>query len=150
MCRSRCFRSVRGLLGWTAFLALISGCGGHSDDPFSYVKVSGKVTYKDGTPLGKGITLLFIPETADIGKAHPRQGETVRVDPNTGEFSDVSSYRPLDGVVRGKHKVVITGGNHSKLSPSVLDPKYHDAKTTPLEFDTDQLPWNITVEKPKG
>jgi endoglucanase len=120
------------------------------DGPFTYVKVSGKVTYNDGSPLGRGISLLFVPQTKAIGKAHPRIGETVRVDPKTGEFTEVTSAAPFDGVVRGKHKVLVVGGNHSKLPASVLGPEYHDAKTTPLEVDTDDLPWIIRVPKPKG
>ncbi|HEV3415599.1 MAG TPA: hypothetical protein VG056_02250, partial [Pirellulales bacterium] len=59
------FRVALCLCG--CFLAgSLAGCG--SGEPFSYVKVNGKVSYTDGTPIPAKIKLTFIavnPPTVD-------------------------------------------------------------------------------------
>ena len=85
----------------------LAGCSSNGD-PFSYVKVSGKVTYEDGSLIPGEIWLRFIPQTAAVGKAYPRVAVAF-VDRNTGQFRDVTTHAPHDGLVRGKHKVEVTG-----------------------------------------
>jgi hypothetical protein len=92
------------------FLALLSavllvGCGG-SVSPFDSVPVSGKVTYEDGSaiPLG-GMQLTFHSQVPPQNGMHPRPGVVgVKGD---GTFENVTSYKFADGLVLGKHKVVV-------------------------------------------
>ncbi|MGA2256665.1 MAG: hypothetical protein ABSG53_18610 [Thermoguttaceae bacterium] len=128
-------------------LLLLAGCS-NNGDPFSYVKVSGKATYQDGTliPAPK-IMLSFLPQTEAVGKAHPHLAWAL-VDTNTGEFRNVTTHTPHDGLVRGKHKVQITGPDHAPLPTSLVPAEYADFKNTPLEVDTDHLPFEIKVSKP--
>ena len=60
--------ALAGLLG----LLLIAGCGG-SKDPFSYVKVKGKVTYADGSLIpAQRIKLTFNSELPPLdAKTYP-------------------------------------------------------------------------------
>ena len=53
-------------------LCLLAGCGG--GDPFSYVKVSGKVTYDDGSRIAAPeIKLTFYPLAPPVdSKTYPR------------------------------------------------------------------------------
>jgi len=135
--------SVAGLC-----LLLLAGCSGNGD-PYSYVKVSGKLSYDDGTLIpASAVELSFIPITAAaVGKMHPKVGFCF-IDPKTGEFHNVTTHTPHDGVVRGKHKVQITGPDHVPLSASLVPAEYADFTKTPLEVDTDHLPFEIKVPKP--
>ena len=127
---------------------LFTGCSGNGD-PFSYVRVTGKVTYEDGSVIPANLILLgFISEAEVVGNAHPRMG-TVIVDSKTGEFHDVTSHTPRDGLVRGKHKVTVAGEDHHPLPSNIVPPEYADPKKTPLEIDTDHLPLIIKVPKPQ-
>jgi hypothetical protein len=83
-------------------LLTASGCG--SNDPFHYVRVSGKVTYEDGSLIpAEGIVLRFYPQQGSLdAKTHPRPGMSV-VEPATGEFHAATSHRLNDGLVSGKH-----------------------------------------------
>jgi len=129
-------------------LLLLAGCSSHSD-PYSYVKVSGTVTYDDGSLIPAGeIVLSFIPETATaVGKSHPKVGSCF-LDTKTGEFANVTTHTPHDGLVRGKHKVQISGQDHRPLPTSLVPAEYADPEKTPLEVDTDHLPFEIKVAKP--
>jgi hypothetical protein len=131
-------------------LLLLAGCSGHSD-PYGYVKVSGKVTYDDGSLIpASEIHLSFIPQTATaIGKTSPKAGACF-VDTKTGELQKVTTHTPFDGLVRGKHKVQITGQNHVPLPTSIIPADCADPQKTPLEVDTDHLPFEIKVPKPAG
>jgi hypothetical protein len=136
------------LSGLAAIVFLIPGCGGHASDPFSYVKVSGKLTYEDGTLIPGDVWVVFNSESEGIGRASPHPGMG-RVNRNTGEFSNVTSHTANDGIVIGKHKVQVTDGNKAPLPKNVLAPEYSKANTTPLEVDTDHLPFILKVPKPK-
>ena len=124
--------------------ALTAGCGG-SSSPFDYVKVSGKISYEDGTPIpAQGIKLIFDSLAPPVKNAHPRPG-SVTVGPD-GQFSDVTSYKYADGLVPGKHKVSLlyaTDANGKLLVPR----EYTQGNTTPLEVDTADAPFDIRVPK---
>ncbi len=127
------------------FALLLAGCGG--GDPFTYAKVSGKVTYEDGSVIPYGVMLQFHPQREPLDeKTHPRVG-TAEVDPKTGEFSSVTSYQPNDGLVRGRHKVTIIslGG---MIPPDIVPEEYTDVTRTPLEVDTAEQPFHLKVRKP--
>jgi len=129
-------------------LLFLAGCS-HNSDPFSYVKVSGKVTYEDGSLIpADRIILKFMPENAPVvGNLHPRGGLS-NVDVKTGEFKSVTSHTPRDGLVPGKHKVIITGDDNVPLPASIVPEDYADFKTTPLEVDTEYTPFHLKVTKP--
>ncbi len=129
-------------------LCLLAGCGG--GDPFSYVKVSGKVTYDDGSRIAAPeIKLTFYPlaPPAD-SKTYPRPGAAV-VNVATGEFSSVTSHSPGDGLVRGKHKVTLCGPRHQALPEDLVPAEYFNRDKTPLEVDTDHWLGVLKVHKPK-
>lgn len=147
-----CTRSVTVQAGVSAgsalFLLLLAGCSGGGDDPYSYVKVSGTVTYEDGTKIPGTVYLCFSSEAPVVGNRHPKQG-TVEVGKD-GDYHDVTSHNPFDGVVRGKHKVTLRGDNNSALPANIVPPEYCDVKRTPLEVDTaDPASFTLKVPKPK-
>ena len=125
----------------SALLLSIGGCGYH--EPFKYVKVQGKVTYEDGTVIpAQRLTVRFVSMTpASDPKMTPRPGDGV-LDPKTGEFTRVTSHSAGDGILRGKHKVLILGGG------DLVPAKYVRVETTPLEVDAKDSPFNFTIEKP--
>jgi hypothetical protein len=126
---------------------LLAGCG--SSDPFSYVQVSGKLAYEDGTLIPSNeIVLTFYPQASPIdAKSYPRPGMVV-VD-KTGAFSRVTSHLAGDGLVRGKHKVTLTNALRQPLSSAIIPPEYADLSKTPLEVDTTVQPFELKVKKPK-
>jgi hypothetical protein len=149
--RRECPSAARPLVAALAAaccLTLSAGCG--SGDPFSYVKVSGKVTYEDGALLpADQLVLFFHPQGGSLDpKTHPKMGMAI-VDPKTGEFNEVTSHKLNDGLVRGKHKVTIAKGIQQPLPPNVVPAEYFDPAQTPLEVDTANLPFAIKVRKPR-
>jgi hypothetical protein len=128
-------------------LNLLSGCGS-SGSPFEYVKVSGKLSYEDGSPIpAEGIKLIFDSQAPPIGNAHPRQGSAM-VNP-AGEFKDITSYKYADGLVPGKHKVSILYATDAK-GKLLVPPECTKANSTSLLVDTADSPFDIKVPKPKS
>ncbi len=123
-------------------LNTLSGCG---NDPFSYVPVSGKVTYEDGSLIpGDDLQLFFYPIGGELNaKTHPRPGQAI-IDPATGQFSEVTSHKPGAGLVPGKYKVTV----YSR-EPNIVPREYTIDTKTPLEVDTASVPFDIKVPKPK-
>ena len=122
------------------------GCG--SGSPFDYVRVSGKATYDDGSPIPGGCRLMFTSQdVAPVGNAYPRTG-MANVDAK-GEFDCVTSYKYGDGLVPGKHKVVVQAANERDGKP-VVPKEYANLETTPLVIDTADSPLEIKVPKPRG
>jgi hypothetical protein len=122
------------------------GCG--SGSPYDYVKVRGKIVYEDGTPIpAKGLRLRFSAlDAPQVNNAVPRPA-FARVNDN-GEFDGVTSYKPDDGLIPGKHKVAIeTGGGMGGKVP--VPAKFQSISTTPLVIDTADSPLEIKVPKPK-
>ena len=126
-------------------LLLSSGCG--SDSPFKYVRATGKIAYEDGTPIPGGIRLMFVPEGIEaIGSAHPRMG-IANVDAD-GKFDCVTSYKFGDGLVPGKHKVVIQGAA-DRGGVAAVPKEDTTAESTKIIVDTKDLPFDIKIPKPK-
>lgn len=130
-------------------LSLLAGCG--DGDPFTYVPVSGKLAYEDGTPIPAGGIRLqfFLQDTAPINGAYPRPA-AADVD-QTGGFSRVTSYKYGDGLAPGKHKVSIDYATDAK--GKLLVPKdYTHGGTTPLIVeiteDSADAPLEIKVPRP--
>lgn len=123
---------------------MMSGCG--SGSPFDYVPVSGRVTYEDGTTIPGGFRLVFVAQdAAPVGTAHPRPAmASVGSD---GKFSEVTSYKFGDGLIPGKHKVVIQSVSEQGERP-LVPKEYTSEQTTPLEVDTSDAPFEIRIPKP--
>jgi hypothetical protein len=130
---------------------VIVGCtlGCRSGSPYDYVKVRGKVVYEDGTPIPvKGLRLRFSAlDAPSVDNAVPRPA-FARINDN-GEFDSVTSYKPGDGLIPGKHKVAIeTGGGMGGNVP--VPANFQSISTTPLVIDTDDSPLEVKVPKPKS
>ena len=124
---------------------LVLGCG-KSGEPFGIVPVEGKVTYEDGTPI-PNVFVQFVPETPPLdAKTVPRPGVASITDDGTIEL--VTTYNFGDGVVVGKHKVIVYSKTPNGQRTKDVDPKYGTASTTPLIVDTADSPFHIKVEKP--
>jgi hypothetical protein len=134
-----CFLAALTLAGFT-------GCGG---EPFKHVQVSGTVTYDDGSVIPvEFMELTFQPQAEAVDKmTHPRPGHA-GVDVATGEFNNATTHKPGDGLVAGKHKVKITAYDASQNVSKAIPAEYMDISTTPLELDTANSPWNITIKRP--
>ena len=145
ICHSRCMVCIAAC-AMGCLLMLLADCGG--GDPFSYVHVSGKVTYDDGSLIPADVLLTFYPQGGSIdSKTHPRPGES-SVDRATGEFRVVTSHKFDDGLVRGKHKVTLRDGLRRPLPSSIVPEEYSDFARTPLEVDTADQPFQLRVRKP--
>ena len=122
------------------------GCG--SSSPFDYVPVSGTVKYEDGSSIPGGCRLVFTAQdVAPVGNAHPRPAMAY-VDAN-GNFDCVTSYKYRNGLIPGKHKVVIQAAADRATKP-VVPKEYSSAQKTPLVIDTEDAPLEIKVPKPKA
>jgi hypothetical protein len=119
------------------------------DDPFSYQTVSGNVLYEDGGIIPAGaLTLTFISTAPPHGpRTYPRPG-IASVDPKTGAFQSATSHKPGDGLVKGSHKVLISGDNRRPLPEDVVPAEYTDFKTTPLQVDTASGQLFLKVRRP--
>jgi hypothetical protein len=120
-----------------------------TSDPFTYHRVSGRVVYEDGIPIPAGdLTLTFVPMVGTAGGArHPRPGHAT-VMTETGDFACASTRRHGDGLVAGRHKVLVTGPNRLPLAKEVLSADYAAYDTTPLEVDTRTQRFDIIVKRP--
>lgn len=126
------------------------GCLGGSDDPFRYVRVSGKVCYEDGAPItGKSLVLTFVPvETVSSDKKFARPGLAI-VDANSGEFQSATTLKPNDGIVFGRHRVVLSTSDRQPLPDDVVPAIYKNQARSPLEVDTRNQPFDIRIARPQ-
>ena len=137
------------LLRWlvaSVALLVMTGCG--SDEPFDYVKVSGTVKYEDGSLIpAEAMEVTFYPQAEPKdSKTHPRPGTAV-VNVADGTFSDVTSHKPNDGVVPGMQKVTVQTFDANHEPTNLLPAEFNNVNTTPLEYDTANTPFTITVKK---
>lgn len=129
-----------GLLG----LLLIAGC---HDGP-EMIPVSGTVVFPDGKPVTGG-TIEF--ETADRKPPVTATGEISE----TGSFV-LGTYSPTDGVLPGKHRVVVvsdyeigTGKERPDLVPKPnVHSRFRKFESSELEFDIKkgQSPIQVVVD----
>jgi hypothetical protein len=126
-----------------------AGCG--SKEPFALVKASGRIAYEDGTLIpaeGNNVRLSFHSLTPPLdAKTHPRLG-IADVELKDGTFACVTTHHWADGLIVGRHKVVISTRTRHE-SPKGVPPEYCELETTPLEIDTSQLPLQIKIHKPR-
>lgn len=139
------------IVGLLAALA-VGGCSGN---PYSFVPASGSVTYEDGTPIpAPRVHLVFIPldppSSGDL-KINPPRGNTDVENAKDGSFTAVSSRGAGDGLLPGKHKVLIMPqGERGRLLEGYVPPEYSDPDKTPVKVDTAEQPFKIKVKKPAG
>jgi hypothetical protein len=140
-----CGCSALSITALTVMLVL----GGCSGEPFSYVPVSGKIAYEDGTLIkAHRIRLEFVAQSPPRdSKIVPRNGNA-EVDVATGEFSSVTSHKHADGLVAGKHKVLVHTLDEKQYPIAAVPPEYADVHRTPLIIDTAESPLTIKVRKP--
>ncbi len=114
-------------------------------------KVSGKICYEDGTLIpseGNYLRLTFYSQTPPMdSKTHPRPA-TAEVNLQDGTFTCATTHRFGDGLITGKHKVVISTDVLQGV-PKGVPPEYNDLNKTPLLIDTDQQPFELKIHKPK-
>jgi hypothetical protein len=126
----------------------VAGC---SSDPFSYVAVTGTVSYEDGSPIPAAfmtVTFESLSEGIDE-KTHPRPG--MAVVKQDGTFGQVTSSPQAigKGIVPGKHKVVIRAFDDMEKQLDVIPPEYSDVTTTPIEVDTNESThFDLKIRKP--
>lgn len=125
---------------------MIAGCGAR--EPFDYVKVSGTATYEDGSLIpGERVVVTFLPQAGAIGPAtDPRPG-IAELDVKTGKFDCVTSHKYGDGIVPGRHKVLIQSIGGSMLPTAAVPDEYRSADKTPLLVDAQDAPFHIRIPK---
>ncbi|MDR2168531.1 MAG: hypothetical protein LBP59_00120 [Planctomycetaceae bacterium] len=120
------------------FVLFVAGCG-------SNVKVSGKVTFADGSPVEKGKVVFENNQYSFFG--------TIQKD---GTFR-LGRYKDGDGIVAGKYQVAVNSFTTSvgeNLGPDTtyfVAEKFRSTKTSGIEFDIQQKTTDISiiVEPPK-
>jgi len=135
-----------------AVILLSLACVGCSQPPFPMVKVNGTVTYEDGSLIPADTLIVrFEPQIGPVDdKTHPRAGIGY-VNVTDGTFSEVTTHQHDDGVVYGKHRVLIVATRESdgSINTSPLVPEeYSDPERTPLYVDTVDSPFHFRLRKP--
>lgn len=113
--------------GWwiVATLTMLVGC---SDGRPTLAKVTGTVKYKG--QLLSGGTVVFNSD----------EGRSATAEVVAGEFADVMTFVPHDGVPVGKHKVTVfsfgkPGKGVNALGKNILPQKYSSPDSTDLEVE---------------
>ena len=145
-------------LGAIALMAsVLTGCG--EGDPFPLEQITGKVTYSDGSLIKAG-TIQIICKSMDVEsvKGKSPRGAKGKLDPETGEFSALTTWKANDGVICGRNKVAIVPMEYGKgidqmgrPARNLLAQKYFKTSTTDLEIDVvsgGENHFELTVEKP--
>lgn len=122
-------------------VTMVAGC---SRGPYEMQQVTGRVVYEDGSAVPGKLGIRFQSLEAPIDeRTHPRPGYAYTDE--QGAFTTVTTYKHADGVVRGKHKLLI--GEVEGLG-TLIDPKYGDPNASPIEVDTSDAPFEIRVSRP--
>lgn len=127
-------------------LFLVSGCA--ESHPYAIVPITGFVKYADGSLISaERIALTFTSDQPPLdSKTHPRPGIG---DVNIEDGSViVSTYEFDDGLIRGKHKVTVMSVDARGLPTKDVPSRYHKSDTSGLTVDTENLPFELLIEKP--
>jgi hypothetical protein len=135
-------------LGVLLLLAVVAGC---NSEPFSFVPVTGKITYTDNTliPADQIMVRLVPLEPAQNGK-DVAPAATGEVNVKDGTFAGVTSHKPLDGVVPGQYRVMVIALKSHKPD-GVVPAKYLSATQSPLQIEVTREKHDfpdLKVEKP--
>lgn len=126
-------------------LLALAGCGG---EPFRYTQASGKVTYDDGSLIpAHRLEVTFLPQAEQAGAAQPRPA-VAEVDVKSGAFNEVTSHKFGDGMLPGRHKVLVKALDNRGSPTDLVPAEYRDPKKTPLEVDTKNSPFDLKVARP--
>lgn len=122
---------------------VILGCG--SDGP-RMGKVTGKVTYTDGTVPQGGVAVIRFEVAPD---STPDKRKAADSDIQADGSYAITTMKPGDGAFYGKYKVVFTILDSYRAGNALVDRKYTDAKTTPFEcvVDSSSQTMDFTIEK---
>jgi hypothetical protein len=110
---------------------LATGCA--EENPFSTAPISGRITYEDGASIAASVvTVHFVPDVIDEKHAPPG-GATLGPD---GSFAAASTFAREDGIVVGKHRLVLEATN-GDFTPATgaLPEIYTDPARTPLSIE---------------
>lgn len=138
-------------LAW-GLLAALCGCGG---EPFSFIPVTGKITYDDGSLIpGDTIVVRFVPEAAATSGKDVAGAATGYLNPKDGTFSGLTTHKAADGVVPGRYKVVVLAvenGPRGQTPTRAVPPRYRSAKDTPLDVEVtpSQHDFPLTIDRPR-
>ncbi len=129
------------------WFTVLFGCG--SGEPYDLVPVSGQVTYEDdGLIPAERIIVRFRPLAAPRdAKSYPLPG-FAEVDPKTGKFAMATTHRHADGLVAGRHRVIVLALDGSNMPTVAIPRRYWSAEKTPLEVDAADGPFHLKVARP--
>ncbi len=127
-------------------LVIILGC---HHEPYSCVKVSGKVTFEDGSLIpADRIHLVFLSQVPPIDQKTPPKAGTAEADGKTGTFNLATTFAYGDGIIAGEHKVLIQCYRNGQLAHDLVADEYSTASKTPLRVQSSQAPFDLKVPKP--
>lgn len=133
MCRTSP-HSRRGFPSLAAFLLVMAaGCG-----PSLY-KVEGKVTLEDGQPMPSGMVSFEMQE----GKKLVMARGNIELD---GSYR-LSTYKPGDGALPGKYRVLVAPAAEFSGDPPEGTPPRVDIDARFKSFDTSGLTFEVKPEK---
>ena len=137
----------RAIVLATITLLGLAGCSG--GEPFDYVKVTGKVTYEDGSRIPADyITLTFVPQSQAASQAiHPPPG-LAEVNVADGTFAAVTSRTYGDGIVPGRHKVLVQAFVGEMERSDAVPAEYCDESQTPLVVHVADAPFELRIRRP--
>ena len=136
--RRRCIPLCSFKAGLFLAILLLCGCGGGGP---RMGKVTGKVTYDDGSVPQGGIAVIRF-EVAPDSTTEKRKAADSDIKED-GSYA-ITTMKPGDGAYYGKYKVVFTVLNSYRDGKSLIDPKYTRADTTPYECVVDS--WSKEVD----
>jgi hypothetical protein len=136
--RSSCLPNANNthVLAAGLLIVLAAGCGGN-------YPVRGKVTYRDGTPVTKGIVVF---EQIDAKPAVTARGD-IQAD---GTYL-LGTMKPGDGAPAGKYRVLVTPRLENPDEPeATFDLRFANFGTSGLEFEVKSAnnDYPITVTRP--
>ena len=129
-------------------VATVAGCSRH---PYSCVRVSGKVTYEDGSLIpAEQIRLIFISKTPPTDPKTPARNGLAIADVETGDFESATTYVSGDGIIEGEQKVIIQCIRKGILARELVAAEFSDPAKTPFTVNTSDSPFLLKIRKPAG
>ena len=127
----------------------MAGC--RSKEPFSFVPVTGKITYSDKTPIpADEIMVRLVPLEPARNGTDVAGAATGYADGKSGVFDGVTTHKPNDGVVPGRYRVMVVPMKDHEPNKA-LAAKYFSPTESPLVIevtrDKHDFP-DLHVDKP--
>ena len=127
--------------------AIAPGC---QRAPYACVKVSGKVTYEDGSLIpADRIHVVFLSQTPPIDAKTPPKAGTADADGKTGTFDFATTFIYKDGIIPGEHKVFIQCFRNGQSFPGLVADEYSNPARSPLKVKSSESPFDLKVRKPE-